>query len=100
VLLNGLSTEQVKYSDELMTVKLRYKQPGSAQSSLVSHAVKGVAVSIDRSSTNFRFATAVASFGMMLRNSEHKGDASYTGLSVHWHRVRWERIGKDTGKNF
>jgi Ca-activated chloride channel family protein len=80
VLLNGLSTEQVKYSDELMAVKLRYKQPGSAQSSLVTHAVKGVAVSIDRSGTNFRFATAVASFGMMLRNSEHKGDVSYKSI--------------------
>ncbi len=76
-LLNGVSTEQAKYSDEMMTVKLRYKQPDSEQSSLVSHTIKGIPVSIDRSGTNFRFATAVASFGMLLRNSEHKGDANY-----------------------
>jgi Ca-activated chloride channel family protein len=80
--LKAITAEQTKYSDELMTVKLRYKQPGSEQSLLVSHPVKGVPVSIDRSSTNFRFATAVASFGMMLRNSEHKGDVSYRSIRL------------------
>jgi Ca-activated chloride channel family protein len=97
--LKAITTEQAKYSDEMMTVKLRYKQPGSEQSSLVSHPVKGVPVSIDRSSTNFRFATAVASFGMMLRNSEHKGDVSYRSIRS-LAQDAWERTGKDTGKNF
>jgi Ca-activated chloride channel family protein len=45
--------------------------------------VKDKAVAIDNASANFRFATAVASFGMLLRNSQYKGNASYTVTCVH-----------------
>ncbi len=76
--LNALTTQQQKYSDEVMMIKLRYKQPDSETSTLMSYPVKGKPVPIDQASTNFRFASAVASFGMLLRNSEYKGDASYS----------------------
>jgi Ca-activated chloride channel family protein len=61
-------------SDEWMTVKLRHKAPDSDQSRLLSVAVSGVSGS---PSANLRFASAVAAFGMLLRESEHRGSAGY-----------------------
>ncbi|HSD27849.1 MAG TPA: VWA domain-containing protein [Vicinamibacteria bacterium] len=60
--------------DELMTVKLRYKQPDGDTSRLVGTAVRDVSAP---SSENVRFAAAVAEFGMLLRDSEHKGGSSW-----------------------
>ena len=37
-------------------------------------------------SANLGFASAVAEFGMLLRNSEHKGSASYEGLAARARR--------------
>ena len=58
---------------EAMTVKIRYKQPDGATSSLVSVAVP------EKTTENpeLGFAAAVAEFGMLLRDSEHKGSSSY-----------------------
>ena len=61
-------------SPELMTVRLRYKDPTGTKSRLLSTTV------VDRGSTgssDLRFASAVAAFAMLLRNSDLKGDASY-----------------------
>jgi Ca-activated chloride channel family protein len=67
-------------SDELMTVKLRYKLPDGDKSTLLSHAVRDTDTSLAQTSADFRFATAVAEFGMLLRNSPHKGKASYEAV--------------------
>jgi Ca-activated chloride channel family protein len=60
--------------NELMFVRMRYKTPGENTSRQITQAV------IDgrgRSASNdFRFAASVAEFGMVLRNSEHKGTAT------------------------
>ena len=64
-------------SDELMTIKLRYKKPDSDNSQLLSQTVAGSSNSFSNSSNNFRFSAAVASFGMLLRNSEYKQQSSY-----------------------
>ena len=59
------------FDDELMYVKVRYKSPDGNRSTLLEQAVA------DRPrspSTDFRFATAVAGFGMLLRESEHAAD--------------------------
>ena len=59
------------FDDELLFVKVRYKDPDGARSKLLELAVA------DRTrspSTDFRFAAAVAGFGMLLRDSEHAGD--------------------------
>ena len=59
------------FDDELMYVKVRYKDPEGTRSKLLEHAVA------DRPrspSTDFRFAAAVAGFGMLLRDSEHAAD--------------------------
>ena len=65
---------------EWMTVKFRYKQPDEDQSTLISHTVRKKATDRMETSNNFRFSAAVASFGMILRDSEHKGDANYTSV--------------------
>ncbi|TDH25622.1 DUF3520 domain-containing protein [Segetibacter sp. 3557_3] len=62
-------------SNEMLTIKLRYKQPNADESKLLVHTVaanKGVSVT----SSNLRFAAAVAEFGMLLRNSEYKGNGT------------------------
>ncbi|MEN7972300.1 MAG: von Willebrand factor type A domain-containing protein [Verrucomicrobiota bacterium] len=64
-------------SDELMTVKLRYKRPESDTSKLISHAVRARELQPMGNGGNIAFASAVAEFGMLLRGSEYKGTASY-----------------------
>ncbi|MEO8089609.1 MAG: VWA domain-containing protein, partial [Gemmatimonadales bacterium] len=62
-------------SSELLTVRLRYKDPKGSTSRLLSTAVtdrRGGAASED-----MRFASAVAGFAMLLRNSDHKGAVSF-----------------------
>jgi Ca-activated chloride channel family protein len=62
---------------ELMTVKLRYKQPDSETSQLMETVVANNEKNYEKASENFRFAAAVAEFGMLLRASEYKGSANY-----------------------
>jgi Ca-activated chloride channel family protein len=71
---------QKAHGDELMTVKLRYKDPGSEKSKLAQNIVLDKGLAIERTSENFRFAAAVAQFGMILRNSEYKQAASYKNI--------------------
>ncbi len=61
---------------ELMTVKLRYKQPDGHTSTKVEIAVKGKVLELDETSDNFRFSAAIAEFGLILRDSQYKEDAS------------------------
>jgi Ca-activated chloride channel family protein len=63
--------------DELMTIKLRYKKPDGEVSKLIVHPVTDSHIALASTSDNFRFSAAVASFGMLLRNSEFKQSASF-----------------------
>jgi Ca-activated chloride channel family protein len=63
-------------SGEDLTVKLRYKAPDGEKSKLLEFPVKDNGAGLDKASTDFRFAAAAASFGMVLRDSPHKGDAT------------------------
>ena len=65
---------------ELLTVKLRYQRPEGSTSQLLEAPVRDVERRDQRLSDDFGFATAVAEFGMLLRNSEFKGTSS--GSSV------------------
>ena len=58
-----------------MTVKLRYKPPKSDESKLLEFAVPAKAMALEATSGDFRFASAVAAFGMLLRDSPYKGEA-------------------------
>ncbi len=62
------------FSNELMTVKFRYKEPKASTSKLISHILQDQNIPLVKTSENFRFAAAAACFGMILRNSKYKGD--------------------------
>jgi Ca-activated chloride channel family protein len=62
---------------DLMTVKLRYKEPEAATSQLLTATVKDQRGSWRGTSTDFRFAASVAAFGLILRDSPYKGDADF-----------------------
>jgi Ca-activated chloride channel family protein len=64
---------------ELLTVKLRYKEPEGGASRLLSVGVVDTGASYRNASADFKFASAVAAFGMLLRDSRHKGAATYEG---------------------
>jgi Ca-activated chloride channel homolog len=59
---------------EAMTVKIRYKEPEGRHSALIEVPVENRIAESDA----LGFASAVAEFGMVLRDSEHKGSASLT----------------------
>jgi Ca-activated chloride channel family protein len=64
-------------SPELLTLKLRYKDPDAELSRLLTQPVLDGTTPITASSENLRFAAAVAELGLLLRESPHKGEASY-----------------------
>lgn len=66
------------FNDELLTIKFRYKNPDKDNSELIVHTVTDKGVDINHTSDNFRFATAVSGFAMLLRNSEYKGNTTYS----------------------
>ncbi len=69
-----------KATDEIMTVKLRYKRPTEDTSRLITHSLKNQSEKLASTSDNFRFSAAVAQFGMLLRDSEFKGESNYTDV--------------------
>jgi Ca-activated chloride channel homolog len=71
------ATASASQTDELMQVKLRYKKPNETVSELITQSVMDKPVKLENASTNFRFAAAVAAFGMVLRDSEYKGAANF-----------------------
>lgn len=71
---------KTSHNDEIMTVKFRYKAPDGDVSKLIEEPVKDKQIPILKMSENFRFAAAVAEFGMLLRNSEFKSEASFDNV--------------------
>jgi len=61
---------------EVAFVKLRYKQPAGTVSSLVEVPVEKTALlaSFDKAGDDFRFSTAVAGFGQLLRGGKRTGE--------------------------
>jgi len=72
----GLHPDAVT-NNEVMTVKLRYKDPDGSTSKLITRSLPATELALTRSSDNFRFSAAVAQFGMLLRDSEFKGSTTY-----------------------
>lgn len=63
---------------DLLTVKLRYKQPDGNTSKKIE--VQVIDNGQNNVSDDFRFASAVAMYGQLLRNSQYKGDATYDSV--------------------
>ena len=75
--LKYTQTKSTGNSDEVLTVKFRYKTPSSSaggpggnKSKLITKILKDSNKPIEKASTDFKFAAAVALFGMQLRDSE------------------------------
>lgn len=66
-------------TDELMTVKFRYKLPNEDNSILLQHIVKTKTLNA-AITNNFQWASTVAQFGMLLRDSKFKGSSNYKNL--------------------
>ncbi len=64
---------------ELLYIKLRYKTPDGTTSRLLTHVVPN---RVQRPSTDMRFAAAVASFGMILRDSEYRGSMDINDVAT------------------
>ncbi len=64
-------------SGSVMKVSVRYKRPNEETSALFSREVTADARSIAAASPDFRFAAAVAQFGMLLRDSDLRGEATW-----------------------
>jgi Ca-activated chloride channel family protein len=64
-------------TEELLYVKLRYKEPDGSTSKLMSRVVLDA---IRSRNPDFAFASAVAEFGLLLRDSKFKGKATYAGI--------------------
>jgi Ca-activated chloride channel family protein len=69
-------TDLAKEGNELVTVNLRYKKPKGRKSLLLSEIIYNNPVLFDKTSDNFRFSASVAEFGMILKESEYKGNAT------------------------
>ena len=69
------SDRQSGSDDEWLTVSVRYKEPEGAKSRLIEHPVTGEAYQ-KHNSDNWLFASAVAEFGMILKDSEYQEEAS------------------------
>jgi Ca-activated chloride channel family protein len=80
-------------SNELLTVKIRYKAPEGDASRLVEFPLIDRGEAFADASADFKFAAAVAGFGMVLRDSPHRGAATLDDVA------RWaaEGTGSDAG---
>jgi len=75
-------------SGELLRLKLRYKDPEGQESRPKEWPVADRATELDETSKDFRFAAAVAAFGMILRDSPHKGSATLDSV------LQWAEAGR------
>ena len=80
-------------SSEMLTVKLRYKKPDGDKSELLERAVVDDGKQFANASADFKFAAAVAEFGMLLRDSEFKGSGTMGAV------LQWAQEGKSADTN-
>jgi Ca-activated chloride channel family protein len=76
-----------------LTVKLRYKAPDGDTSRLLEFPLTDQNATFADASGDFKFAAAVAGFGMVLRDSPHKGAATLAEV-LHWAE---QGTGSDAG---
>ncbi len=66
--------------NESLLVKLRFKLPEGETSKLLKYPIVDLGTDYARASDDFKFASSVAGFGMLLRNSSLKGSLTYPGV--------------------
>ncbi len=70
-------------SPELLTVKLRYEKPDDDESASTERTLTDSGAAFANASADFKFAAAVTEFGMILRDSPHKGNGTL-GAVIEW----------------
>jgi Ca-activated chloride channel homolog len=78
-------------SNEMLTVKLRYKNPDGDKSESIERAVVDDGKQFANASADFKFAAAA--FGMLLRDSEFKGNGTLGAV------LEWAQEGKGADRN-
>ncbi len=78
-------------ASEVVTLKLRYKLPDSEASQLITQTVEHRWRPFASASVDFRWAAVAAGFGMLLSDSQYKGDMTYNELIY----TGKQNIGKD-----
>jgi Ca-activated chloride channel homolog len=74
-------TTSAQITEELATVKFRYKKPDGNKSIEMAHPIAAQVLDYNKASNNCRFAASVAMFGMLLTDSEFKGNASFSKVA-------------------
>jgi Ca-activated chloride channel family protein len=80
-------------SSEMLTVKLRYKEPTGKRSTKLVIPFEDGGRTISDASADLRFAAAVAGFGMLLRESDFRGDLTYAEVLT----LARSGLGRDVG---
>jgi Ca-activated chloride channel family protein len=92
------SGKRAPFSNELLTVKVRYKKPDSvfSFSKTLEFPLLSAKTAFARASADFRFAAAVAQFGMILRGSPHRGIATMGDVAT-WAAAAATKPADDPG---
>ena len=85
------SAEAPAHQGEVLMLKLRYVKPEESESRLLQFPISNNEAAFGEASEDFRFAAAVASFGMLLRDSPYKGSGSFESVR----RIAREAVGTD-----
>ena len=85
------TSENVGRTDEMLTVKFRYKEPDGDKSKLITRTLKNYITPESKLSRDFNWSASVAMFGMLLGDSKHKGTATFDDVLT--------LAGKNTGKD-
>jgi Ca-activated chloride channel homolog len=75
-------TPEANDSNELLTVKFRYKKPDANESQLIVHPLVDENIDLAKTSDNFRWSSSVAAFGMLLKDSEYVKKFSYEDVVI------------------
>ncbi|MBL4653330.1 MAG: von Willebrand factor type A domain-containing protein [Flavobacteriales bacterium] len=91
-------------SDELLTVKFRYKDPKGTTSKLIVKELHDKSVKLANASDNFKYSAAVTEFGLLLRDSKYKASSNYShvvelaksakGNDVYGYRTEFIRLAE------
>src|SRR5207253_9302818 len=87
---SSLTEKARSNSDEMLTVKLRYKKPDGDKSELIERSGVDDGRPFATASPDFKFTAAVAEFGMLLRDSEFRGNGTLDAVL----RSEERRVGK------
>lgn len=86
------TVKEAEASNELLTVKFRYKEPQGKESKLIVKNLYDGEKELALASNNLKFSAAVAEFGLLLRDSKFKENSSFDEV------VKLAKMGKGEDK--